>query len=171
MELKDKKIAIFTENMFEDIELWYPYLRMKEAGAEVDVIAPRKKTYKGKNGLSIKADLRIEKTKSKKYDALIIPGGYSPDYMRRSDKMVEFAKEMGESGKIVAAICHGPWMLASAGLLKDKEVSSFFSIKDDLENAGAKWKSREVVVSDNIVTSRNPNDLPAFCRTVIEKLK
>ncbi len=171
MELKNKNIAMFVENSYEDLEFWYPYLRMKEAGAKVTVIAPKSETYKGKHGLEAKADESIKNVAAKNFDALIIPGGYSPDKMRRHEAMVNFVKKIYEDGKIVAAVCHGPWMLASAGIIKDKKLTSFFSIKDDLINAGAKWADKEVVVDGNIITSRNPDDLPVFCKTIIENLK
>ncbi len=171
MELKNKKIAIFAEDFYEDFELWYPYYRMKEAGAAVTVVAPKTQAYKSKHGLEIKADKSIKNVTTKNFDALIIPGGYSPDHMRRHKAMVKFVKKMYDEGKLVAAICHAGWMLASAGIIKNKKLTSFFSIKDDLINAGAKWLNKEVVVDGNLITSRNPDDLPIFCKTIIEKLK
>jgi protease I len=101
---------------------------------------------------------------------VVIPGGFAPDYMRRTPRMVEFVREMGENGKIVAAICHGGWVLISAGIIKGRKVTIFFAIKDDVVNAGAEFLDREVVRNENIITSRNPDDLPAFCRTIIETL-
>ncbi len=171
MELKDRNIAIFIADLYEDLEFWYPRIRMEEAGAEVTVIGPRASSYTGKHGLPAKADRGIGKVYPDGYDALIIPGGYSPDHMRRSNKMVSFVRDMHAGGRIVAAICHAPWMLASAGILQGKKLTSFFSIKDDLVNAGAEWVSREVVRDENIITSRNPGDLPAFCRTIVDALK
>lgn len=168
MVLDGKRIAIFVEKDYEDIEFWYPYYRMKEAGAQVEVIAPKIESYQGKKGLTAKSDKAIEDVSAEDYDALIIPGGYSPDHMRRSKEMVSFVKEIYDQGKMVAAICHGPWMLASAGIVKGKRITSFFSIKDDLINAGAEWVDEEAVVDGNLLTSRNPNDLPAFCRTLIQ---
>lgn len=170
MKLKGKKILMFVEKMYEDLEFWYPYLRMKEEGAEVTVAAPKAEEYKGKHGLSIKADKAISGIKTETFDALIIPGGYSPDHMRREPKMVDAVRKMNGSGKLIAAVCHAPWMLASADIINGKKITSFFSIKDDLIHAGAKWEDKEVVVDGNIITSRNPNDLPVFCRTIIEKL-
>jgi protease I len=170
MELKGKKIAVFLEKMFEDTEYWYPYLRMKEAGADVVAVAPKKDEYKGKNGTTAKPDKTINDIKAEDFDALIIPGGMSPDHMRREPKMVEFTRQINKNGKIVAAICHAGWMLASADIIKGKKVTSFFSIKDDLINAGAEWVDKEVVVDGNIITSRNPDDLPAFCREIISSL-
>ncbi len=170
MNLKGKNIAIFIADYYEDLEFWYPYYRMKEAGADVCVIGPKVDTYHGKRGLKAKADQSIHAVKPDEFNALIIPGGYSPDHMRREPKMVELVRKMYDDGKLIAAICHGPWMLASAGILQGKRVTSFFSIKDDLVNAGADWMDQEVVVDANIITSRNPGDLPVFARAVIDAL-
>lgn len=168
--LKGKKIALFVEDLYEDLEFWYPYYRMKEEGAEVTVIGPKQATFKGKHGLPARADVAIDAVSPKDFDALIIPGGYSPDRMRRSQAMVAFEKQIHQDGKIVAAICHAAWMLASAGLAQGRKMTSFFSIKDDLVNAGADWVDQEVVFDDNIITSRNPDDLPAFCQAIIKAL-
>jgi protease I len=171
MELKGKRIAIMLEQIYEDPEFWYPYYRFLEAGAEVVVIAPEVKEYKSKYGYPAKADKSAADADPGSFNAVIIPGGFSPDHMRRSPDMVKFLKTAYEQGKIIAAICHGPWMLASVGAVKDHEVTSFFSIKDDLVNAGGHYVDREVVRDGNIITSRTPKDLPAFCREIIDSLK
>jgi protease I len=170
MELEGKNIAVFVADMFEDLEYWYPVIRMKEAGAEVTSIGPRAESFRGKNGLSASADIGIEEASPEDYSALIIPGGYSPDMMRRSKKMVSFVKKIDSQGAAIAAICHGAWMLASAEILEGRKVTSFFSIRDDIVHAGAEWVDEEVVIDGNIITSRNPGDLPAFCRAIIEAL-
>lgn len=170
MKLKNKRIAMFLENKYEDLEFWYPCIRMKEEGAKVEIIAPEKAEYKGKHGLPAKSDKSVEDANPSDYDALIIPGGYSPDLMRRHEKMVDFVKKMNEEKKNIAAICHAGWMLASANIIKGKKLTSFYSIKDDMINAGADWIDKEVVKDGNIITSRNPNDLPAFCSKIIETL-
>lgn len=171
MKLRGRNIAIFVEKLYEDLEFWYPYLRMKEEEAEVCIVAPKVVTYEGKHGLTVKADLSIVGVKTDEFNAVIIPGGYSPDHMRRTPEMVGFVKKMNDENKPVAAICHGPWMLASAEIIKNKKVTSFFSIKDDLIHAGAEWIDQEVVKDGNIITSRNPNDLPAFCKEIIKTLE
>ncbi len=170
MSLDGKKVAIFIDNIYEDLEFWYPKIRMTEEGAEVTVIGSKAGSFSGKHGIPGKSDIAITEAKADDYDALIIPGGYSPDHMRRTPAMVEFVKKMNEGGKVIAAICHAGWMLASAGIINGKKLTSFFSIKDDLVNAGAEWVDEEVVVDGNLVTSRNPGDLPAFCKTIISQL-
>jgi protease I len=170
MELKGKRIAIMLEQIYEDPEFWYPYYRFLEAGAEVVVIAPEVKEYKSKYGYPAQADLAAADADPGSFDAVVIPGGFSPDHMRRSPDMVKFIKAAYEKDKIIAAICHGPWMLASVGAAKGREVTSFFSIKDDLVNAGGRFVDREVVRDGNVITSRTPKDLPAFCREIIASL-
>lgn len=170
MKLEGKNIALFIADMYEDIEFWYPYLRMKEEGAETTIVGAKAEKYTGKKCLPAEADKSIDEVSADDFDALIIPGGYSPDHMRRTPAMAKFVKSMHDKGKLIAAICHAPWMLASAGILEGKKLTSFFSIQDDLKNAGAEWVDEEVVVDGNIITSRNPNDLPVFCRTIIKQL-
>lgn len=171
MSLDGKRIAIFVEKMYEDNELWYPYFRLKEEGAGVTLLGPEaEKAYESKHGQVAKSDKAIDDVKADEFDALVIPGGYSPDHMRRHPKMVEFVKAMNRAGKPIAAICHAGWMLASAEIVAGKQVTSFFSLADDLRHAGAEWVDREVVRDGNLITSRYPPDLPAFCRTLIEAL-
>lgn len=170
MSIEGKKVAILLEQIYEDPEFWYPYYRFLEAGADVTVIAPEIKEYKSKYGYPARADLAAKDAGAADYDAVIIPGGYSPDHMRRSADLVAFLKAAYENGSVIAAICHGPWMLCSIGAAKGKAVTAFFSIKDDLVNAGATFADREVVRDGNIITSRTPKDLPAFCREIISAL-
>jgi len=172
MELKGKKVAIPVENLFNTFEFWYPYYRLKEAGAEVTVVGSgSSETYTGKPGTEVKVNVNIEQVAAADFDGMVIPGGYAPDIMRRYPKMVQLVKDLFESGKVVAAICHAGWMLASAEILKGKNVTSFFAIKDDLVHAGANWVDEEVVVDGNLITSRMPDDLPAFMRAVIDAMK
>jgi len=168
MELKNKKAIIFVEQMYNDYEFIYPFYRLREAGAETYIVGPEAgKKYPGKEGTSAKSDLAAKNIAPDEYSVLIIPGGYAPDHMRRSKDMVSLVKQMHDKGKIVAAICHAGWMLASAKILKGHKVTSFFAIKDDLIHAGAQWVDEEVVVDGRLITSRTPDDLPAFMRAVI----
>ena len=170
MQLTGKRIAILAENLFEDLELWYPYYRLKEAGAEVQILGTGAESYKGKNGLSVKPNRKVVDVSSDEFDAVVIPGGYSPDHMRRHQPLIEFVHSMAEKNKLVAYICHAGWVAISAKIVAGRQVTSFSSIKDDLENAGARWIDQEVVRDGNLVSSRKPDDLPAFCRTIIEAL-
>lgn len=171
MSLQGKKIAILLENAYQDLEVWYPYYRFKEEGAEVYFVGPENgKEYRGKYGYPAVADKGIAEIVVDEFDAVVIPGGFAPDHMRRVPAMVEFVKGMSDAGKLVSAICHGGWILVSADIIKGKKVTSFFAIKDDIKNAGAKYVDEEVVHDDNIITSRNPDDLPVFCRTIISAL-
>jgi len=170
MKLENRKIALFVAELYNEFELWYPYYRMKEEGAEVVVVGPEKDVYPGKYGIPAKADTDITGVKPQDFHAVIIPGGYAPDHMRRNEHMVRFLKDMNDEGKIIAAICHAGWMLASAGIVDGITVTGFYSIKDDMVNAGAQWIDREVVIDGNIITSRNPDDLPVFCKTIIDKI-
>jgi protease I len=171
MKLTGKRIAVLAADLYEDNELWYPRIRLTEAGAEVKVVgANAGETYQSKHGQPVTADLAADQVKPADFDAVVIPGGFAPDYMRRQPAMVAFVREMHETGKLVAFICHAGWVPISAGILKGRRATSFFAIRDDMANAGAKWEDAEVVVDGNLISSRNPNDLPAFCRAIIEKL-
>lgn len=168
--LKNKKVIIFAENIYEDLELWYPKLRLAEGGAKVIAAGTGEKTYKGKNGYPLEVDGNIKDYKAKDFDAVIIPGGFAPDRLRRYKEVLDFVREMHKDGKVIAAICHAGWVLASAGIVKGKKVTCVSAIRDDMVNAGAEYSDKEVVVDGNIITSRMPGDLPAFCREIIKAL-
>jgi protease I len=171
MDLTGKRVAVLVEDLYEDLELWYPALRMKEAGADVSIVgAGAKETYESKHGYPASADASADDVSAGSFDAVVIPGGYAPDRMRRCGPMVKFVRDMFKQGKVVAAICHAGWMLVSAGVLEGKRATSFFAIRDDMVNAGAQWENAEVVVDGNLITSRTPDDLPAFCREIAAAL-
>jgi len=172
MGAEGKRVAVLVADLYQELEFWYPYYRLKEAGAEVAAIGSEAdKVYKSKNGYPAKADGAVSEVSAEQFDAVVIPGGYAPDLMRRDERMVRFVREMYERGKLVAAICHAGWMLVSAGILRGKRATSFFSIRDDLRNAGAEWVDEPVVRDGNLITSRVPDDLPAFCRAILEALR
>lgn len=172
MELDGKHVLILVENMFHDLEFWVPYYRMQEAGATVEVVGTTgDTTYTGKFGTTVMADVGAESVRVAAVDGVIVPGGYAPDMMRRYPSMVNIVREGVQSGKLVAAICHAGWMLASAKILEGRRVTSFFAIKDDLIHAGADWVDEAVVVDGNLITSRTPKDLPAFMRAIVAGLR
>lgn len=166
-----KKAAILVEEQYQVLEVWYPYLRLREEGIKTVFVGTGKKQYKSKEGYPVREELSISRAKVGDFDAVIIPGGWAPDFLRRHDEVNRFVRDMDKKGKIVASICHGGWVLASSGILKGRSATSFSAIKDDLINAGARFLDKEVVVDGNLITSRNPYDLPAFCAQIIKKLK
>ena len=171
MQLKGKRMVLLAENNYEDMELWVPYFRLKEEGAEVTIVGTGSSpSYTSKHGYPVQVNKEAKEIDMSKYDGVVIPGGYAPDLMRRYPEMVKIVKDAHQKGKVIAAICHAGWMLASAGIVKGKKVTSFFAIKDDLVNAGANYVDAEVVRDGNLITSRKPDDLPAFCREMIEAL-
>lgn len=170
MQLSGKKVLIPIGPDYQDMEVWYPKLRFIEAGADVVCAGIGDKSYKGKNGYPIDVDVQIEECSADDFDAIIIPGGWAPDKIRLNKHAVSVVTDMYNSGKVVAAICHAGWVLVSARILDGKKVTSYVAIKDDMIAAGAQWSDAEVVVDGNLITSRKPDDLPAFCREIINQL-
>ena len=167
-----KKIAILVEDLYQVLEVWYPLLRLREEGVEAKLIGTGSKdTYGSKEGYPAKVDASIEEIDPKNFDGVVIPGGFAPDILRRYEGIVKFIKHLHDDGKVVAAICHGGWLLVSADIVKGRQVTCFFAIKDDLIAAGADYVNKEVVVDGNIITSRKPEDLPAFTIEIIKQLK
>jgi protease I len=166
-----KRVCILAENFYEEMELWYPYYRLQEAGAEVDLVGSAAgATYTGKHGYPLRATKASADVKAEDYDLILIPGGYSPDHMRRCAATVALVKEADRLKRPIAAICHGGWMQASCCNLKGKRVTSFMSIKDDLVNAGAEWVDQPVVVDGHLISSRTPKDLVPFTRALLQAL-
>ena len=170
MELKGKRVAILVEDLYNEFEFWYPFYRMKEAGATVTVVGTGAKEYHSKIGFPAPGGIPAESVRSADFDAVIIPGGYAPDRLRRFPAVLKLVRECFDQGKVVATICHAGWVPASAGILKGKKATCFSSIKDDVVNAGAQYVDQEVVRDGNLITSRTPDDLPAFCREIISAL-
>ena len=170
MSLRGKRVAILVEDLYQDQEVWYPYYRLKEAGVEVVLVGTGKKEYKGKYGYPAAPETTIEQVSAAAFDGVIVPGGYAPDLLRRYPAVIRFVSEAHRQGKVIGAICHAGWVLCSAGVFRGKTATCFSAIKDDIVNAGATYVDREVVRDGNLITSRQPDDLPAFVRTILEAL-
>lgn len=172
MELKGKKVLVMVDQAYQEMEVWVPLYRLREAGAEVVTVgATAGASYGSKLGYPCTAEKSYDQVSAADYHGIVVPGGYAPDHIRRHAKANALVADFNKQGKLVAAICHAGWVLCSAhGMLKGRKVTSFFAIKDDMINAGATWIDAEVVVDGNLVTSRKPDDLPAFNRACIEVL-
>lgn len=171
MEIEGKRIAMLAEDHYEDLELWYPLIRLREAGARVEVVGmPGVSTYHSKHGYAVDVDVTVGEVAPQDFDAVVIPGGYAPDRIRRHGALLDLVRGVFEHDGVVAFICHAGWVPISAGIVEGRRVTSFYAIKDDLVNAGADWVDKEVVQDGNLISSRTPDDLPAFCRTIIARL-
>ena len=160
---------MFVDDVYEDLELWYPKLRLQEAGAHVVVAGPEGgQTYRGKHGYPCRSDAAIREQHSDDFHGLVIPGGFMPDKLRRDPRVLQLVREFSEASKLVAAICHGGWIPISAGVYRAVRVTGSPGIKDDLVNAGAHWEDAAVVVDRHFVSSRKPDDLPDFCRAILQ---
>ncbi|MBI3978475.1 MAG: type 1 glutamine amidotransferase [Chloroflexi bacterium] len=168
MQLRNKRIAVLVENEYEDLELWYPTIRMREEGADVVLVGTGSaESYQGKHGLPCKPEVAASQVSARDFDAVIVPGGYAPDRLRRYPAVLQLVREAYGQGKPVAAICHAAWVPISAGIMRGRTATCVSAIKDDVINAGATYVDQEVVVDGNLITSRTPADLPAFCRAII----
>jgi protease I len=166
-----KRVAVLIEDQYQELEVWYPYLRLKEAGFDVKMVGTGKGEYRSKCGYPAIEELPVGEADAAAFEAVVIPGGYAPDFLRRHEKINSFVRAVYDKGGVVAGICHGGWVLISAGILDGRKATSFFAIKDDMANAGARWEDSEVVVDGNLITSRKPEDLPAFLREIIRLLE
>jgi protease I len=172
MDLKGKTVAVLVEQQYQELEVWYPYYRLKEAGATVLLVGPEPgKTYPSKLGYPAKSEKGSSDVSAASLDCIVIPGGFAPDYFRRDPATIQLVKDAFARGKVIAAICHGPWLLCSTPALKGKRATCFFAIKDDVINAGATYVDEETVVDGNVITARKPDDLPAFTRAIIRSLR
>ncbi len=169
--LGGKTAAVLVERMYNELELWYPVYRLREAGFDVKLVGPKAgESYASKHGLPARADVAAADVKADDFDVVIVPGGYAPDYMRRVPAMIRLVADAASLGKVVGAICHGPWMLCSARCIQGRNVTGSIAIRDDVENAGGVWQDGACVRDGNVVTSRAPDDLPAFMQGVLAAL-
>ena len=166
-----KELLSFVDDIYEDLELWYPKLRLEEAGFGMRLAAPEIKTYKGKHGYPAKSDLLLSEARSEDFCGLLVPGGFMPDKLRRDEKVLSLTREFFEQGKLVAFICHGGWIPISARILKGKRATGSRGIKDDLEYAGTIWVDEPVVVDGNLISSRTPLDLAPFAKAMVDFLR
>lgn len=171
MMLKGKRVLIFAAANYEDLELWYPKIRLEEEGAATTVAGMGERTYQGKRGYPVTVDANVDQVDAGDFDALIIPGGFAPDQLRRSDKVLQLTREIYQAGKPIGFICHAGWVPISAKILRGKRATSVRAIKDDMENAGVMWEDSPVVVDGNLISSRTPADLPQFCKALISALR
>jgi protease I len=172
MDLKGKRVAVLVEQQYQEMEVWYPVYRLREAGCQVTLVGPESGTsYPSKLGYPAKSDKAAKDVKASDFDGIVLPGGFAPDFIRRHEPMLKLVRDMAEQGKVLAAICHGPWVLCSTTALRGKKATCFMAIKDDVINAGAKYVDEEVVVDGNVITSRKPDDLPAFVVAIMKALQ
>jgi protease I len=172
MDLKGVRACVLVEQQYQEMEVWYPIYRLREAGCKVTVVGPESgQSYPSKLGYPCRADKGARDVRADDFDVIVIPGGFAPDYLRRHDAILKLVSAMAEQGKVVAAICHGPAVLCSTQALKGKKATCFFAIKDDVINAGATYLDAEVVRDGNLITSRKPDDLPAFLREIGQAVK
>ncbi len=167
-----KKILAFIDHVYEDLELWYPKLRLEEEGWKVTVAGPQSNViYTGKHGYPCKSDVDIADVEAVHYDGLLVPGGFAPDKLRRDHNVLSLTRDFDKQGKPIAFICHAGWILISAGILKGRRTTSTVGIKDDMTNAGAEWVDEALVVDGNLISSRTPVDLPLFAKAFVDALK
>jgi len=171
MFLQGKTVLFFAGPLYEDLELWYPKIRLEEEGARTIVAGIGEKIYNGKRGYPVTVDTQVSDLSSADYDGLVIPGGFAPDQLRRFEKVLQLTREIYQAGKPVGFICHAGWVPISAKILKGKRATSVRAIKDDMENAGVIWEDSPVVVDGNLISSRTPADLPQFCKALIQALQ
>jgi protease I len=172
MTLSGKNVAVITDSMYEDLEVWYPVIRLREAGAQVKVLSIHDAgaTLKSEHGYEVKVDESIGNARAEDFDAVVLPGGMAPDELRRHESVLKFLKDADRNNLVIASICHGPQLLISAGLLRGRTMTCVDSIKSDLINAGVNYVDQEVVRDGNLISSRTPEDLPAFGREIVSQL-
>jgi len=171
MSLQGTSVLFFAAPLYEDLELWYPKIRLEEADARTVVAGLGERTYQGKRGYPVTVDASVDDIAAQDFDGLVIPGGYAPDILRRSQRVLQLVREIHQAGKPIAFICHAGWVPISANIVRGKRGTSVGAIKDDLVNAGMFWEDSPVVVDGNLISSRTPADLPMFCKALIRALE
>jgi protease I len=171
MSLQGKRVLFFAGPLYEDLELWYPKIRLEEEGVKTVVAGIGEKTYQGKRGYPVTVDTQVDQIDPIDFDGLVIPGGFAPDQLRRFVNVLQITRDIYQAGKLLGFICHAGWVPISAKILKGKRATSVRAIKDDMENAGVIWEDSAVVVDGNLISSRTPADLPQFCRALIRALE
>ena len=171
MNLPDAQIAVLAENMYQELELWYPLMRLREEGCNVVVVGPAEQTYASKLGYPVHADLAIGDADPAMFDAVVIPGGFAPEQMRRTRALIDFVRSVHDQGSLIAAVCHAGLVLASAGIARDRDLTCVALVKDDVIHAGGKYQDKAVVRDRNLITSRLPSDLHVFCKAIIDYLR
>ena len=172
MRLSGTRVALLIEDDYQELEAWYPKLRLEEEGAEVVVVGSgTKSVYASKLGYEMEADRAARDVSADEFDAVVVPGGFAPDHMRLHPEMAGLVRDVHASGRLVASICHGGWILVSAGVLRGRRATGYTPIRDDVENAGGTWVDESVVIDGNVITSRTPPDLPDFARALVEYLE
>jgi protease I len=172
MELTNVRACVLVEQQYQEMEVWYPVYRLREAGCRVTLVGPDAgQNYPSKLGYPAKSDKAARDVSADDFDLIVVPGGFAPDYLRRHESILKLVSTMAEQGKVVAAVCHGPAVLCSTQALKGKKATCFFAIKDDVVNAGAHYVDAEVVRDGNLITSRKPDDLPAFLKAILQAVK
>lgn len=167
-----KNILSFVDDVYEDLELWYPKIRLEEEGWQVTVAGPEAgRTYRGKNGYPCTADSAIADVEAESFDALLLPGGFAPDKLRRDARVLALTRAFDQAQKPIAFICHAGWICISADILRGKQATSTVGIRDDMRNAGAEWRNEALVVDGHLISSRTPHDLAAFAKALVDKLK
>lgn len=171
MSVRGKRVLFFAAPLYEDLELWYPKIRLEEEEAATTVAGLGERSYQGKRGYPVVVDTSVDQIDATGFDGLVIPGGFAPDQLRRSEKVLQITREIYQAGKPVAFICHAGWVPISAKILKGKRATSVRAIRDDMENAGVIWQDAPVVVDGNLISSRTPADLPYFCKALLAALR
>lgn len=172
MSHSNRRIAIMLDEQYQELEVWYPYYRFVEEGMKVDLVAPQAgKVYPSKLGYPCVSTVAADDVHGRDYDAILVPGGWCPDFMRRNERMIRFLQQGVDAKIVLAAICHGPWMLCCTDVLQGRRATSFMAIRHDVMNAGAQWVDEECVVDGNVITARQPDDLPAFCQALLAALE